>query len=100
MFQCFIFFPVQEDIYEVLTRRYMYQMNSYSRDTIETELHSEGNPRLPPIGTRVRRGLNWPYNGQDSNVCGTVIGHKPGGKYHALIAVTKNHFDIAFRRTF
>nr|XP_034324483.1 uncharacterized protein LOC105344997 [Crassostrea gigas] len=64
-----------DDIYEILTHRHMYQINSYSRDTIETDLHSEGNPKLPPIGTRVRRAPNWPYNGQDSNTCGTVVGH-------------------------
>lgn len=67
-----------KDIYEILTNRHAYEMNSYQiEDSIESELHIEGDPRLPPIGTRVRRGPNWPslYNGQDSNLCGTVIGH-------------------------
>lgn len=53
-------------------------------DLIESELHAEGDPRLPPIGTRVRKGPNWPflYTGQDSNVCGTVIGHRDARKYN------------------
>lgn len=70
-----------EDIYEILTNRHAYEMNSYQmEDSIESELHLEGDPRLPPIGTRVRKGHNWPflYTGQDSNLCGTVIGHRDG----------------------
>lgn len=93
----FPFFPVQDDIYEILTHRHMYQINSYSRDTIETDLHSEGNPKLPPIGTRVRRAPNWPYNGQDSNTCGTVVGHNHRGEYLALIAVNKIILILVFK---
>lgn len=96
----FPFFPVQDDIYEILTHRHMYQINSYSRDTIETDLHSEGNPKLPPIGTRVRRAPNWPYNGQDSNTCGTVVGHNHRGEYLALIAVTKIILIMVFKELF
>lgn len=54
-------------------------MNFFSRDNIESDLHGEMDSRLPPIGTRVRRGPNWPYIGQDSDVCGTVVGHNPEG---------------------
>lgn len=78
---------IQEDIYEILTNRHAYEMNSYQmEDSIESELHSEGDCRLPPIGTRVRKGPNWPflYTGQDSNLCGTVIGHRDGRKYYVL----------------
>lgn len=60
-------------------------MNSYQmEDSIESELHAEGDPRLPIIGTRVRKGKYWPflYTGQDSNVCGTVIGHSDARKYN------------------
>ncbi|XP_065943342.1 uncharacterized protein [Magallana gigas] len=51
------------DIYEILINRQAYQMNFYSRDNIESDLHGERNSRLPPIGTRVRRGPNWSYFG-------------------------------------
>ncbi|XP_052696521.1 uncharacterized protein LOC128175139 isoform X1 [Crassostrea angulata] len=68
------------DIYEILTNREAYQMNYYSRDSIENDLYGEKDSKLPPIGTRVRRGLHWPYFGQDSNRSGTVIGHRPD--YH------------------
>lgn len=70
----------QSDIYEILTNREAYQMNYYSRDSIENDLYGEKDSKLPPIGTRVRRGLHWPYFGQDSNRCGTVIGHRPDCK--------------------
>lgn len=55
-------------------------MNYYSRDSIENDLYGEKDSKLPPIGTRVRRGLHWPYFGQDSYRCGTVIGHRPDCK--------------------
>ncbi|XP_052701639.1 uncharacterized protein LOC128178484 [Crassostrea angulata] len=64
------------DIYEILMNRQAYQMNFYSRDNIESDLHGERDSRLPPIGTRVRRGPKWSYFGQDSEACGTIVGHR------------------------
>lgn len=44
-------------------------------DTLE-----ERDPRMPPLGTRVKRGRDWKWKFQDSFGPGTVIGHSKDGK--------------------
>ncbi|XP_052699569.1 uncharacterized protein LOC128177080 isoform X1 [Crassostrea angulata] len=65
------------DIYEILTKRQAYGNGSYPNvDCVENDLRCEGDPTLPPIGTRVGRGPNWPFTNQNSGMSGTVVGYR------------------------
>uniref|UniRef100_K1QJD9 E3 ubiquitin-protein ligase MIB2 n=1 Tax=Magallana gigas TaxID=29159 RepID=K1QJD9_MAGGI len=65
------------DIYEILTKRQAYGNGSYPNvDCVENDLRCEGDPQLPPIGTRVGRGPNWPFTSQNSGMSGTVVGYR------------------------
>lgn len=65
------------DVYEILTNRQAYGNDNYPNvDGVENDLHWEGDPNLPPIGTRVKRGQIWPFTNQDSGMPGTVIGYR------------------------
>ncbi|XP_062596393.1 uncharacterized protein LOC134257807 [Saccostrea cucullata] len=65
-----------EDVFEILKNRHAYDMNVYPDEESMEECEYRGrDSRLPPPGTRVRRGPNWHYNDQDSNGPGTIIGH-------------------------
>lgn len=96
----FFFFFVQDDIYEILIYRYMYQINSYLRDIIEIDLYSEGNFKLLFIGICVWRVFNWLYNGQDFNMCGIVVGYNYRGEYFVLIVVIKIILILVFKEFF
>ncbi|XP_061168825.1 uncharacterized protein LOC133178076 [Saccostrea echinata] len=67
---------IKEDVFEILMNRNAYDMNVYpDEESMEESEYRERDSRLPPPGTRVRRGPNWHYNNQDSNGPGTVIGN-------------------------
>ncbi|XP_062586129.1 uncharacterized protein LOC134247761 [Saccostrea cucullata] len=72
-----------EDIFEICSKKTLYN----SEDSVKAEVvdemddvFQERDPRMPPLGSRVKRGRDWKWNYQDSNGPGTVIGHmKEGG---------------------
>ncbi|XP_062569342.1 uncharacterized protein LOC134231394 [Saccostrea cucullata] len=45
------------------------------------DVHQERDPRMPSLGSRVKRGRDWKWNYQDSNGPGTVIGHLKDGPF-------------------
>lgn len=83
------------DVYEILTNRHAYEIDSYPKvDCVENDLHCEGDPKLPPIGTRVRRGPNWSFTNQDSSVSGTVVGYRNDCKYSMIKNISGIHTVI------
>lgn len=71
-----------------MTNRQAYGNDNYPKvDGVENDLHWEGDPNLPPIGTRVRRGQIWPFTNQDSGMPGTVIGYRDDRKYSMIIYI-------------
>ncbi|XP_062619578.1 uncharacterized protein LOC134281127 [Saccostrea cucullata] len=65
-----------EDVVEILNNRRIYEMNVYlNEEHLEHYQYTERDERLPPPGTRVRRGPRWTYNNQNSDGLGTIIGH-------------------------
>lgn len=82
---CFLFFN-QCDVYEILTNRHAYKMDSYSNvNCVENDFKCEGDPKLPPIGTRVRRGPYWPFTNQDSSMPGTIVGYYRDDRKYSMI---------------
>ncbi|XP_011451253.3 uncharacterized protein [Magallana gigas] len=85
------------DIFKILTNRHAYGIFSCQSNSTDNDLQLEGDPRFPPIGTRVRRGPCWPFSNQDSCMPGTVIGYRNG--YSNLLVewdtsmVFPYHFD-------
>lgn len=72
---------MQGDVYKILTNRHEYGIFSCPLNSTDNDLQWEGDPKLPPIGTRVRRGPCWPFSNQDSCMPGTVVGYRNGCKY-------------------
>ncbi|XP_061168833.1 uncharacterized protein LOC133178087 [Saccostrea echinata] len=65
-----------EDVVDILNNRRAYEINVYQNEQqLDVQVYSERNERLPPPGTRVRRGPCWTYNNQNSSGLGTIIGH-------------------------
>ncbi|XP_062614335.1 uncharacterized protein LOC134276069 [Saccostrea cucullata] len=57
-----------EDVVEILNNRRVYEINVYpNEEQLELHEYTERDERLPPPGTRVRRGPCWPYNDQNSD---------------------------------
>lgn len=58
-------------------------------------LFEERNPKMPPLGSRVKRGRDWRYEYQDNLGRGTVIGHSEMGKYYTFhcFYYTFNHWS-------
>ncbi|XP_062601127.1 uncharacterized protein LOC134262817 isoform X2 [Saccostrea cucullata] len=70
-----------EDVVEILNNRRVYEMNVYlNEEQLERHVYTERDERLPPPGTRVRKGPRWAYNDQNSGGFGTIIGHWSRGK--------------------
>ncbi|XP_034324656.2 uncharacterized protein [Magallana gigas] len=67
----------QNDIYEICSRKSLYVSFDRIKDDIEERLDTfeERDPRMPPMGTRVKRGRDWKWKFQDRFGPGTVIGH-------------------------
>lgn len=74
-------YSMQGDIFKILTNRHAYGIFSCQSNSTDNDLQWEGDPRFPPIGTRVRRGPSWPFSNQDSCMPGTIIGYRNGCKY-------------------
>lgn len=72
-----LFQNIQEDIFEMCTRKTLFC--SYVEQKVEsgeeTDLFIERNPIMPCLGSRVRRGRDWKWDNQDNMGPGTVIGH-------------------------
>lgn len=45
----------------------------------ENDAYEERDPRMPSLGSRVKRGRDWRYPDQDKFGPGTVIGHSKRG---------------------
>lgn len=63
----------------------------------EQDLYNERYPRMPPLGSRVRRGRDWQWGDQDMFGPGTVVGHsKRGIPVNSIIGKTnnKNNYDL------
>lgn len=43
-------------------------------------MFKEINPKMPTLGSRVRRGRDWQWGNQDTMGPGTIIGHYKEGK--------------------
>lgn len=57
----------------------------------EDDLYNERYPRMPPLGSRVRRGRDWQWGDQDMFGPGTVVGHsKTGIPVNSIIGKTYN----------
>lgn len=57
----------------------------------EDDLYNERYPRMPPLGSRVRRGRDWQWGDQDMFGSGTVVGHsKTGIPVNSIIGKTYN----------
>lgn len=46
----------------------------------DQELYIERDLRMPPLGSRVKRGRDWQWGDQDMFGPGTVVGHSKDGK--------------------
>lgn len=85
------------DVYTILTNRHAYLIFPCHLNSTDNDLQWEGDPKLPPIGTRVKRGPCWPFSNQDSCMPGTVVGYRNG--YSNIIVewdtsmVFPYHFD-------
>jgi hypothetical protein len=69
---------LQDDIYDICSKKHLY--NSWDEITEEEldasdRIFKERDPRMPSLGTRVKRGPDWQWNNQDNYGPGTVIGH-------------------------
>lgn len=49
----------------------------------EWDLYKERDPRMPPLGSRVKRGRDWKWGAQDMFGPGTVVGHSKDGKHYS-----------------
>ncbi|XP_062577376.1 uncharacterized protein LOC134239231, partial [Saccostrea cucullata] len=68
----------QEDIFEICSKKSLYNSeDSVKAEVVDEidEVYQERDPRMPPLGSRAKRGRDWKWNNQDSNGPGTVIGH-------------------------
>ncbi|XP_062586119.1 uncharacterized protein LOC134247758 isoform X2 [Saccostrea cucullata] len=68
----------QDDIFEMCSKKFLYSSLEDLRAESVVEIEDafqERDPRMPPLGSRVKRGRDWMWNNQDSNAPGTVIGH-------------------------
>lgn len=45
----------------------------------EQQLYIERDPRMLPLGSRVKRGRDWRWGDQDMLGPGTVVGHSTNG---------------------
>lgn len=64
---------------------------------VEMEMFKETNPRMPTLGSRVRRGRDWQWGNQDNMGTGTVIGHYKEGKVDKYVkgnAEMRHFFEI------
>lgn len=73
---------VQDDIYEICLKKSLY--GSDNRVDVESndgqDVLEERDPRLPQLGSRVKRGRDWKLKCQDGFGPGTVIGHRREGE--------------------
>ncbi|XP_061168820.1 uncharacterized protein LOC133178069 [Saccostrea echinata] len=68
----------QDDIFEICSKKSLYSSLEDLRTVLVGEIDDvfqERDPRMPPPGSRVKRGRDWKWNNQDSNGPGTVTGH-------------------------
>ncbi|XP_065943564.1 uncharacterized protein [Magallana gigas] len=75
----------QDDIIEMCSRKTLFCSNHNIKIevNVEMEMFKETNPRMPTLGSRVRRGRDWQWGNQDNMGPGTVIGHyKEDGWLH------------------
>lgn len=73
---------VQDDIYEMCLKKSLYGSGSCIdvESDGEFDVLEERDPRLPQLGSRVKRGRDWKWKCQDGFGPGTVIGHCREGK--------------------
>nr|XP_034323560.1 uncharacterized protein LOC105339595 isoform X2 [Crassostrea gigas] len=62
------------DIYEICSKKFLYQPIDENTE-VENDAYEERDPRMPSLGSRVKRGRDWRYPDQDKFGPGTVIGH-------------------------
>ncbi|XP_061164730.1 uncharacterized protein LOC133173723 [Saccostrea echinata] len=66
----------QDDIFEICSKKSLYSSWEDIRTEISDEAFEERDRRMPPLGSRVKRGRDWKWNNQDSFGPGTVTGHQ------------------------
>uniref|UniRef100_A0A8W8I5N5 E3 ubiquitin-protein ligase HERC2 n=1 Tax=Magallana gigas TaxID=29159 RepID=A0A8W8I5N5_MAGGI len=66
------------DIYEICSKKFLYQPIDENTQE-EKDAYEERDPRMPSLGSRVKRGRDWRYPDQDKFGPGTVIGHSKRG---------------------
>lgn len=62
------------DIYEICSKMSLYQPIDENTNE-QNDAYEERDPRMPSLGSRVKRGRDWIYPDQDKFGPGTVIGH-------------------------
>ncbi|XP_069137895.1 uncharacterized protein [Argopecten irradians] len=69
----------EEDILDIISKVDDLEKSFEHESDSDDEGHRELECDMPPLGTRVRRGPDWSWDQQDSNMAGTVVSHKSNG---------------------